>query len=650
MYTQSSSYRPDIDGLRAVAVLSVLLFHAFPAAMPGGFVGVDVFFTISGYLITSILVREAFDGRMSIMQFYVRRARRIFPALLAVLAVTLLLGWLMMFPSEWKLLGKHVAAGAVFMSNIVLWRESGYFDVSSEFKPLLHLWSLAVEEQYYLIWPMIIGLTVRWARQRLLMVALVIALASFAFSVVMTPRQGVLAFYLPMSRFWELLVGASLAILRSRAVSSSRWGQPAGPVLAEAMSWGGLAAIVVAVSGFGRETPFPGYAAALPELGAALVIAAGAQAGANRWLLGHPAMVWVGLISYPLYLWHWPLLAYAHVWFGEAVPVAWRLAMVVAAVALAWLTFRFIESPIRSDARSRRARFDAAWLWIALLGFGAIGVAVWVGNVPARSAQSALVQQITAAQRDWVDVPDQSWPGALPGRVLMVGDSHMQHYAPRLAAMLSRPDQRVHPVTLITLSGCAPVPGVTRKSVDCSAFTDKAYVAMQDHDVQTVVLAASWKGFSVRPDYYRTGDITRQRVMPLSGADSAWLTQAWQQRLQTLRQAGKRIVIVLSSPRGQAVEPQRLIGRSLWAWREPAIVPPSKSSLKAIVQDVDDQVRAVAHAVGAEVVDPFDFFCRDGVCPVVDEQGQPIFIDDSHIRASYVTSRVDYLDRYIFGP
>lgn len=649
MYTQTSQYRPDIDGLRAVAVLSVLVFHAFPSAMPGGFVGVDIFFVISGYLITSILVREALGDRLSILQFYIRRARRIFPALLAVLAVTLLLGWLMMFPVEWQPLGKHVAAGSVFVSNIALWRESGYFDVSSDFKPLLHLWSLAVEEQYYLVWPLILGLTARLGRRWLLGAALLIAVASFAFSVAMTPRQSVLAFYLPMSRFWELLAGSGLAILRSKALQGSRLNQPAGPLLAEAMGWLGLAAIVAAVAGFSRATPFPGYAAALPVLGSTFVIAAGPGARVNRWLLAHPATVWVGLISYPLYLWHWPLLAYVRIWFGEAAPAEWRLAMMAAAVLLAWLTYRFIESPIRADSRNHLARADAARLWTALLAFGAIGLAVWAGKVPARSAHSALVGGITAAQRDWVDANDQSWPGALPGRVLMVGDSHMQHYAPRLAKLLPANRGRAHPVTLISLSGCAPVPGITRQSTDCAAFTEKAYAAMQASDVQTVVLASSWKGFSIRPDYYRTGDSARQRVVPFA-PDSQWVMDEWQQRLLALRQAGKRVVIVLSSPRGAAVEPQRLIERSLWAWSEQPIQPPSEASLKAVVQDVDAQVLKVAQAVGAEVVEPFAFFCKGGVCPVVDEQGAPIFIDDSHIRASYVKSRVDYLDRFFMAP
>ena len=352
-------YRPDVDGLRAVAVLSVIAFHAFPTLVHGGFVGVDVFFVISGFLISGIIFSSLHENRFSFRDFYARRIRRIFPALLVVLSVAYLAGWFLLFAARYAELGKHIAGGAGFISNFVLWREAGYFDFTSDAKPLLHLWSLGIEEQFYLLWPLLAWLAWK-GRFDLLAVTLVVFLGSMYFNLDRIRRDLIGTFYAPHTRFWELMAGAILAHVSS---SRSRWSFLAfardwyvrltsNPQSRNAMSALGALLIAVSVLVIDESRHFPGRWAVLPVAGAALIIAAGPEGFFNRWLSSR-VMVAIGLISYPLYLWHWPLLSFLRILNGETPPAWARLLAVAAAFALAWATYQFVEKPIRFGSRRR---------------------------------------------------------------------------------------------------------------------------------------------------------------------------------------------------------------------------------------------------------------------------------------------------------
>jgi peptidoglycan/LPS O-acetylase OafA/YrhL len=333
----SSRYRPDIDGLRAIAVMLVVNFHAFPEAMPGGFIGVDIFFVISGFLITGIIVRELGQQRFSLLAFYVRRIRRIFPALIVVLAATLVLGWLWMLPAAYAQLSADVVASAAFFSNIALLLQSGYFDVESGKKPLLHLWSLGIEEQFYLFWPLILMLVAR-LRLSILVVASVIGIGSFVLNVALIGPNPVATFYLPFTRAWELLAGAVLAC---------SWNQVSQTGAASNLrACIGLVLIATAAGVLDTKSAFPGWWAVLPVAGAALLLSAPA-AWFGRTLLASPPLVWIGLISYPLYLWHWPLLVFfGIIKFGPLTLVERELILGLSAL-LAWLTYWLVESPLR---------------------------------------------------------------------------------------------------------------------------------------------------------------------------------------------------------------------------------------------------------------------------------------------------------------
>src|SRR5437763_8974656 len=293
-------YRPNVDGLRAVAVMLVVLYHAFPQAMPGGFIGVDIFFVISGFLITGIIARGLGRQRFSLAGFYNRRIRRIFPALLVVLCVVLVLGWLWMLPAAYAKLSTDVFASAAFFANIALLLQSGYFDVEAARKPLLHLWSLGIEEQFYLFWPLILMLAAR-LRLSLLAVACVIGLASFALNVALIGANPVATFYLPFTRAWELLAGAALAC------GWIRLGQSA--IASNLRAGIGILLVAIAAAVLDTNSAFPGWWAILPVLGGALLVSA-PNAWGCRHVFANPAMVGIGLISYPLYLWHWPLLVF----------------------------------------------------------------------------------------------------------------------------------------------------------------------------------------------------------------------------------------------------------------------------------------------------------------------------------------------------
>ncbi len=385
----SAGYRPDIDGLRAVSIITVVLFHAFPQVEFAGFVGVDVFFVISGFLIGGLISSELAAGTFSFGAFYARRVRRIFPALLVVVAVVWALGWWAMYPAEFRQLGRHIGAAAVFVSNFVLLDEIvGYFTIDSHGKPLLHLWSLAIEEQFYLLWPLFAFL-LRGRRTLFLALTGLLLAGSFAANVA-EPFQAA-AFYAPWTRFWELAAGVLLSHAPQLEI---------GKALRQAMCALGLAMIVLAACLVDKQT-FPGWWALLPVLGAVLAIAAGPDTWAGRHVLASPPMVFVGRISYPLYLWHWPLFAFAWLAYGTFPPgwVAWPL--IAASVLLAWLTYEYVEKPIRFGARRRGA---IAALAVSFLGLGAVGlVTLHLDGVPSRA-----VAEANRSRAEDIRVPDET--------------------------------------------------------------------------------------------------------------------------------------------------------------------------------------------------------------------------------------------------
>jgi peptidoglycan/LPS O-acetylase OafA/YrhL len=487
----SDRYRPDIDGLRAIAVMLVVLFHAFPEAMPGGFVGVDIFFVISGFLITGIIARELDLGRFSLLGFYNRRIRRIFPALIVVLGSVLVLGWFWMLPAAYAQLSSDVFASAAFFANIALLLQSGYFDVEAAKKPLLHLWSLGIEEQFYLFWPLILMLAAR-LRLSLLKVAIVIGLASFALNVALIGSHPVATFYLPFTRAWELLAGAALAcgwIRLSQTEAASN--------LRAAI---GISLVALAAAMLDTTSAFPGWWAVLPVLGGALLLSAPHSWGC-RHVLASPVMVWIGLISYPLYLWHWPLLVFLALIKFAPLTLLERGLIVGLSVALAWATYRFVEIPFRFGRPSpaRLLGLGGGMALIALAGAVVVENSGFDFRLP---GEIRGMTRVTTQSSQWrvheclIDLSrETSFADACVDRgrrplILVWGDSTAGALMPGLR---KAQESRAFGIAQFTSNSCIPALNIdVAGTPNCRAINDKVLSLARELKPDIVLLHSTW--------------------------------------------------------------------------------------------------------------------------------------------------------------
>jgi peptidoglycan/LPS O-acetylase OafA/YrhL len=489
--TPSDRYRPEIDGLRAVAVTLVANFHAFPETLPGGFIGVDIFFVISGFLITGIIVRELDQERFSLLGFYNRRIRRIFPALIVVLGTTLVVGWLWLLPAAYAQLSADVVASAAFFSNIASLLQSGYFDIESARKPLLHIWSLGIEEQFYLFWPLILMLAAR-LRLSILATASVIGVASFVLNVALIGSNPVATFYLPFTRAWELLAGAVLACSWNRVDQSA--------VASNLRASLGLGLIAIAATVLDTHRAFPGWWALLPVAGTVLLLSAPAAWGCRRLLASQP-LVWIGLISYPLYLWHWPLLVFFAIIKFNPPTLLERELILCLSVLLAWLTYRLVEFPIRF---SRPGPLKIAGLCSAMVLIAVAGGIVVRGRgfdfrLPPEIREMADVRTDSSKWRFHQCLLDlsheMSFADACVDRdrrplVLVWGDSTAGALLPGLR---KAQQTRAFGIAQFTSSSCVPALNTDMADApNCRAINDKVLSLARELRPDIVLLHSTW--------------------------------------------------------------------------------------------------------------------------------------------------------------
>lgn len=611
----AAEYRHDIDGLRGVAVLSVFAVHSIPQAVHGGFIGVDVFFVISGYLI-SLLALQAMDaGRFGLADFYLRRLRRIVPALLVVLWACLLFAVLLAFPRETRAIGKHVAGGAAFVSNLVLWTEAGYFDSSSQSKPLLHLWSLGIEEQFYLLWPLA-ALALLRLRQLAWLPIMLLLLASFGLNLwfVATKPKGV--FFLPPTRFWEILVGVLLAYLShwyaGGPVAMLQRGLQLAPAaaqrLASAVSIGGVGLLLAAVLLIDKNDHFPGAWALLPTLGTACIIAAGSRALPNRVLLQHPWLQFYGRISFSLYLWHWPLLTFPLL-LGR--PLDWweQTLVLCASVLLAALTYRYVEAPAR---RGGSVLYSLPWLAAALAGTALAGVLLQRSDglllrYPAQVRDIARMQAGDDYAAYRVDScfmraarPIEAFGAACRGAgpadqplIALWGDSHAAALYPGLQAWAAH--QGSVRIAQFTAALCPPLPGpAVRLSPGCAAANEQIAAELVALRPAVVVLAGYWSR------YREPGD------------DDDAVLHGLRDPIARLQAAGvKDIVVVGPLPEWHAALPLLL----LTAWRDGGQAPQRLlQGLVAHAVDIDTRLRGLVEATGARYFSPLRALCDSDGC------------------------------------
>lgn len=637
-------WRADIDGLRAVAVLPVVLFHAFPHQIGGGYIGVDIFFVISGFLISSIIFGNLDRGTFSFADFYGRRVRRIFPALSVVLLSCWAVGWFVLLADEYEELGKELAGGAAFVSNFVLWSSSGYFDSAADLKPLLHLWSLGIEEQFYMVWPLFLWFAWKW-KTNLLVLTIVIAVGSFALNVISIAADPTETFYSPITRFWELLAGATLAYVSMHR----RHPLIPHPMLAHLQSVIGIVMIAAGVFLLDKDSTFPGYWALLPVLGAVLLIAAGEQACINRHILSNKAMVWVGLISYPLYLWHWPLLAFPRIIEAEAPDWPIRVIAVVAAVVLAWLTYILIETPVRNSANRRSVTIA---LTLIMLVIGSVGLLTYsMQGIPSRPLAQATTE-ISAARVDYgteeagfenrvLDLSQVQFKGQKADTVLFLGDSLMTHYFPRVKKLYADPaNLPVYSSTFAARPGCRPIPNgdmINSKDKDCDAYYAAVMALAAKPEYTRIVLSANWQ------------KIFSDKVFGLIG-------EQFTADLQSLQQQGKKIIFISMSPTSKAQEPEVIVRNTRLAHltgnRTLSDLDQNRSQARKNIdfrhQPQWQRLNDFAAKLGASVIDPFETLCNQESCPYFVDS-QPIYRDMFHIRDSKAGELATYIDKVVAG-
>ena len=650
------AYRPDIDGLRAIAILSVLAFHAFPRLLRGGFVGVDVFFVISGYLITGLILHALSRNRFSFVEFYARRIRRIFPALIVILLTVWGLGWLKLLPDEYSSLNRHIAAGSVYASNWVLYRESGYFNPVAELKPLLHLWSLGVEEQFYIVWPLLLVVIWRWRRLHLpILVGL--ACASFAYNLAVLKMHAPAAFYLPQARLWELAVGGILAYIQMRLREAEIPAEHLGGVLPRNLAAvAGLALLCISFTVIDASRLFPGWWAVLPVFGTALLIGAGENAWINRHVLASRPFVAIGLISYALYLWHWPLLSLLHIIHAGDLPPAVTLAALAIAFPLSYMTYRYVELPIRAMQPLRRA---AVPLFVSLGVIGLLSYAAFIGHAAPLSARYGVDKIVSARSELAFQGPHLQHlpiPGMLTQRAgseqaLFLGDSNLEQYYPRIDELLTHDPLHTRTAIFATGGGCAPIPGVWEAHhAYCDGLVQHAIAYAQQPTVDTVVIGAAWQSYfqdtDSRYDYQFKDQGFSGRLVPDVSSESARRALgALDQMVQTLTRQHKRVVLILQIPVGDDLDPLRMVDRSVLKLGFGINAAPlSRREVMRAVQRVDSQLVAIAKHAGAEIIDPLDSLCGPTTCPTLDENGAPMYRDAGHLRPSYVRANVHFLD------
>jgi peptidoglycan/LPS O-acetylase OafA/YrhL len=639
-------YRADIDGLRAIAVIAVVAFHAFPNLVRGGFIGVDVFFVISGYLISTIIFENLDKGTFSFSEFYARRIRRIFPALLLVLIACFAFGWFTLLADEFKQLGKHIGAGASFISNFILWNKAGYFDNASDTNPLLHLWSLSIEEQFYIVWPLLIWFA--WKQKfNLLTVTVAFALTSFLLNLNGIKQDMIATFYSPQTRFWELLSGSLLSwfsLYKNVAISNMKhkvnfWlsrivciekQESDGNLLSNVLAFIGLLLLLYGFWHIHNELSFPGNWALVPILAAVLIITAGSKAWINRIILSNKAAVWLGLISYPLYLWHWPLLSFARIVEGETPSSAIRIAIILLSVALAWLTYKFIERPLRFG-KNDKAKVKALVLLMGIVSIFGISLYRLDGlkfrfinklNYGVNQALSYDKDKDFRRGECFIDVLDKKTSefssicgkkiNSMPS-LFIWGDSHSASLYRGFESYAKTKNYIVHQ---FTASGCPPILDFyISKRKECINANNFVYKEIQKLKPDTIILGAYWSLYNGTNGWENLDE--GKLVATISKLKSIGI---------------KNIVLVGHLPIFEVNQTDLLRKRYI----SDNVPTRTYSKFKTEANIYDKKIRDIAALMEISFISPLDILCNTNGCllSVTSDNITPLSFDYGHLTSN----------------
>jgi peptidoglycan/LPS O-acetylase OafA/YrhL len=629
-------YRREIDGLRAIAVLSVILFHSGMQTLSGGFVGVDVFFVISGYLITAIIVGDLENGIFSIARFYERRVRRILPALFFVIFACLPLAWLWLLPLDFRKFTDSIVAVVLFVSNHLFSNQSGYFDTTSELKPLLHTWTLAVEEQYYVIFPLFLAFTWRFERRWVVIALLVCFATSLAMAQWAIATGALRPFYLLPTRGWELLIGA-LSFFYSRSTAA----QKKNSLVSEAASLLGAVFIAYAVLTFDSNTPVPSVYSLIPTLGAALIILYATEKTMVGKILSTKVLVGIGLISYSAYLWHQPLFAFLKYRSIDEPSRVMLVATGVLVMMLAYLSWKFVETPFRD-----RKRFSVkqVYLSLSLVAATFVIIGLWSnsnGGFPQRFL--GPIQQLHQPNSGALaKCAGRQGLGCLLGKesvnpsIAVLGDSHSGVLERAFSdALTSRG------LAAIAFQGakCVPLLGVAEirkfSQSTCQELISSAVKrVIEDPKIDTVVLVAEWSNYTTG---YRWGDQSVTHYsdeftkLPSLQENLAVVRRGIDRTVGALKNAGKKVVIVKSVPEYAVHIPTHLAKLMLFSGNLD-LGPKAISSDEYLRRNQAIEAIFLSPAVASKVVfvDSMKVFCPTGWCKYVDGVN-PFYVDGNHL-------------------
>jgi peptidoglycan/LPS O-acetylase OafA/YrhL len=623
------NFRTDINGMRAIAVIAVVLYHFSVPHFGGGFLGVDVFFVISGFLMTDIILRGIHKGSFSILSFYKYRARRIVPALAVLCTVLLVAGWFVLLPSEFRALGKQAAASIGFFSNISFWREAGYFDVRSLDKWFLHTWSLSVEWQFYLLYPLVLVALTKWLPAAWLRGSIIAAtVISLVICIYLSApnRWPTAAFYLLPTRAWEMLAGALVYLYPLRASARTR----------AALEWTGLALIAFGLMRFNARLSWPGWHALVPVAGTALIIAA---ARSNSWATGSTAAQFIGKISYSVYLWHWPVVV-AISYYGKTTHPIWVGVGIVASFVFGYLSWKLVES--RTHGKSTAAHTFVPFvplrvtLALALLVFVAGGALYYRQGVPERFDHSVFV----ADEETYDTNPHRSvchmlldpcdvYKTQLKSRAVIIGDSHAEALSEALNAAV--PNGKRGDVILIAVQGCPTIDGVRRDNGECFEANRK-YIALlgkASSKEPPVVIVNHWSEYTSGETASRLSFVDparpKEKGVPFS------IDQYDRRFLSTMCALAKArpVYLVEPVPEFDVNVPNALARAKLSNPGAPDLTLDMAEYYKRN-SHVLNLMREARDQCGVQLLDPTPYLCSNGKC-LGSYQGRPLYSDMHHM-------------------
>ncbi len=630
----------------------MIAYHAAPTWLPGGFVGVDIFFVISGFLISGILFEDLDRGTFKFADFIGRRIRRLFPALALILISSLLIGWIVLLSDEYQQLAKHIASGATFVANFVLADEVGYFDNAAETKPMLHLWSLAIEEQFYLFWPLALFFAFSY-RLNMKVFILIVLVCSFCINFWLLKTEPANAFFWPFGRVWELLCGAVLAWLNfsrnhfpngNEVFNSSRTENAllnkCGKVILSSSNFvaiTGLVMIVGSVLKIHDQLAFPGIWALAPVTGAILIIAAGSAASINKVFFMSRPMVWLGLISYPLYLWHWPILSFLRIGEGEKPDNTLIIAAILVSIILAWATYYFVEKPVR-DSQHKNAHTCA--LSIVVFAIFLFGMAVYCGKIDNNTGKNSRLNfDFSSFHRDCSEIMEEQkfefvkrcFSQSKTGNsIAIVGDSYARQLFPGLVERLKETTERVavFPVScqspLIDISSAYKTKSAKLRRVRENGYKfikSALRFAAQSDSIHTVVLAHNPRC-----------DVQIRDVSDASAIGRKAIYEAgFKRTFELLADAGKNVVVVLDNP-NLGFDPRICAYRVIQFSKNRKCSIDEKSHRdNAFVKTYADVALAVSRDFpNVKIVDLAATLCNGETCKIL-EDGTLLYKDKGHL-------------------